>query len=53
MAEIGIHVKSGLELTVSSLGMNPVTLGNRGWVAKKGNTVLGFIPRNVEFHSGK
>ena len=32
--------------------MNPVTLSSDG-VAKKGNNVLGFIPRSLEFYSGK
>lgn len=50
--EIVIHVKSELELITGLLWMNPMTLSRDG-VAKKANTILGFIPRSVEFHSRK
>lgn len=32
--------------------MDPVALSSDG-VAKKGNSILGFIPRSIEFSSGK
>lgn len=31
----------------------PYDTVRRDGVAKKGNTILGFVPRSVEFHLGK
>lgn len=52
MVEIVIHVK--MDLSWLQLTMNePCDTVSRDGVAEKANTILGFIPTTVEFHSGK